>query len=282
MSIRIIPRLDIKGSNVVKGIHMEGLRIVGKPAELAKMYFDQGADEIVYIDIVASLYERNSLLDIIEEATSLGVFIPITVGGGIRSTEDIKKILRAGADKISINTTAVKRPEFITEASNRFGAQCIVGAIDAKKKNDGSWEVYIDNGRERTNLDAIEWAKKMADLGVGEILITSIDNEGTEKGYDTDLVKRVVSEVDVPVIAGGGAGKVSDIKKCLKETKCSAISLASILHYQKTTIGEIKNTLSKQGCTDLRLVSPRVRPIILQKSPKNSEKISIVDYGLAV
>ena len=180
-NIRIIPRLDVKGPNVVKGIHLEGLRIVGKPAELAKKYYDQGADEILYIDIVASLYERNNLSDVVKEAISLGVFVPMSVGGGVRSLEDIQKLLNAGADKVAINTAATRNPALITEAAKRFGSQCIVGSIEAKKCGDNRWEAYIDNGREKTGLDAVEWAKKLVALGAGELLITSVDQEGTEK-----------------------------------------------------------------------------------------------------
>lgn len=273
--IRIIPRLDIKGPNVIKGVHLEGLRIVGKPAELAKKYYDQGADEILYIDIVASLYGRENILEIIKNTISLGVFIPITVGGGIRTLEDIKNILRAGADKIAINTFAVKNPEFIKKASEKFGSQCIVGSIEAKKKEENKWEVYIENGREKTGLDVIEWAKKLVELGVGELLITSIDQEGTEEGYDLDLIKKISDEVSVPVIACGGAKNCENLKECLEKTKCEAVAIASLLHYEKISINEIKKYL-KDGNMNIR-----ENYKLLDKFLKENKKtISIIDYGL--
>jgi imidazole glycerol-phosphate synthase subunit HisF len=241
---RIIPRLDIKGERVVKGIHLEGLRVIGKPFDLAKRYYEQGADEIFYMDIVASLYERNSLLHVIEEATREGIFIPITVGGGIRKLDDIKQILRSGADKVAINTAGVKNPEFITTASRRFGCQCIVGSIEAKYRGD-KWEVFVDNGREKTGYDAVEWAKRLVKLGVGELLITSIDKEGTERGYDIELIRKIEEVTTVPIVACGGAGSCQDILDCLQKSRCDAISCSSILHYEKTTIKEIKNFLIK-------------------------------------
>src|SRR3989344_5086511 len=187
-NMRIISRLDIKGPNVVKGLKLEGLRIVGKPAELTKKYYQQGADEILYIDIVASLYERNNLSKVVKEAISLGVFVPMTVGGGVRSLEDIQKLLNAGADKVAINTAATRRPELITEAARRFGSQCIVGSIEAKKIGPQKWEAYVDNGREKTGLDAVAWAVKLVELGAGELLITSVDRDGCESGYDLELM----------------------------------------------------------------------------------------------
>jgi len=273
--IRIIPRLDIKGPNVIKGIHLEGLRVVGKPIELAKKYYEQGADEILYMDVVASLYDRESILEIIKETTSKGVFIPITVGGGVRKLEDIKNILRAGADKVAINTAAVKNPEFIRQAAEKFGSQCIVGSIEAKKKEIG-WEIYIENGREKTGIDAIEWAKKLVELGAGELLVTSIDKEGTEEGYEYDLIEKIVSEVSVPVIACGGAGKVQDIENCLKRTKCDAVSMASVLHYNSESVENIKNYLDKKNFP-VRL-NYKTEDII--PSEKNKKMISIIDYEL--
>jgi imidazole glycerol phosphate synthase glutamine amidotransferase subunit len=274
--IRIIPRLDIKGPNVIKGIHLEGLRIVGQPAKLARKYYEQGADEIIYIDVVASLYGRNNILEIIKETTSLGVFIPITVGGGIRTIEDIKQVLRAGADKVAINTAAIKNPKLIKEASEMFGTQCIVGLIEAKR-NKNSWEAYIENGREKTGIDAIKWAKKLVELGAGEILVTSIDQEGTKKGYELELIKKIVNSVNVPVIACGGAGSINHIEDCLLETKCDAISLASILHYNLTTIDKIKEDLSKKK------FNVRLDGLIKQNKKsieKNRKTVSIIDYGL--
>ena len=203
--VRIIPRLDVKNNTVVKGIHLEGLRVVGIPSELARKYYLTGADELLYMDAVASLYERNSLQDIIKKTVS-EVFIPLTVGGGIRTLDDIKNILRAGADKVAINTASVKRPEFIKEAANRFGSQCIVASIEAKRVREGKWEAYIDTGRESTGLDVFEWAQHLVDLGAGELLITSIDREGTKKGFEIELIKKIADVVPIPVIASGGAG----------------------------------------------------------------------------
>lgn len=270
-NLRIIPRLDIKGANVVKGINLEGLRVVGSPTILAKKYYEQGADELLYVDIVASLYERNSLLDIVEKTATSGVFIPITVGGGLRSIEDIRKILRAGADKVAINTAATRNPKIISEAANIFGSQCIVGSIQAKYK-DGRWEAYIDNGRECTGIDAIEWAKELVNLGAGELLITSVDNEGLEKGYDTELIRKITAQVTVPVIACGGAGNEDDLLDCFNKTQCSAVSMASILHYNKTTIQGIKNKLAPYA--DVR----KVQRIFIPEN-KKSKKVSIIDYG---
>jgi imidazole glycerol-phosphate synthase subunit HisF len=275
--IRIIPRLDVKGPNVVKGIQLEGLRVVGKPANLARKYYLQGADELLYIDIVASLYERNNLLDVVKETTSLGVFIPITVGGGIRNIEDIRKALRSGADKVAINTAATKNPKFISEAAEIFGAQCIVGSIEAKKIGPEKWEAYIDNGRERTGLDAIEWAKKLVELGAGELLITSVDKEGVQKGYDIELLKKIVPEMPVPVIISGGAGSINDIELCLNEVQGDSISMASILHYNKNTIKDIKEHLeSKQ----IPVRTSDYNTKISLNNTKKEKVVSIIDYGL--
>ncbi len=274
--IRIIPRLDVKGPNVVKGIHLEGLRVVGKPALFARKYYEQGADEILYMDIVASLYERNNLLDVVKETTKLGVYIPITVGGGMRSLEDIKQALRAGADKVAINTAATRRPEFITEASKKFGSQCIVGSIEAKKIGPEKWEAYIDNGREKTGLDAIEWAKNLVELGAGELLITSIDAEGVQKGYDLELLRRITKDIPIPIIISGGAGSLADIEDCLQETKCDAISMAAVLHYDKTTITEIKTYLADRGFPVRTSFQISASPIQLE----HRKPVSIIDYGL--
>ena len=242
--IRIIPRLDIKGPNVVKGINLEGVRVVGDPEKLAKLYYEQGADELLYMDVVASLYNRKNILEIVQKA-SKGIFIPLSVGGGIRNLEDIKSLLRVGADKVAINTAAVKMPKLVTDAAKMFGSQCIIGSIEAKEIKPKKWEVYVDNGREKTGLDTIEWAKKLEELGAGEILITSVDYEGTERGYDLDLIKKVTNAVKIPVIALGGAGSISHIMDCIKKAKPDAISMASILHYKRFTISEIKEQLNK-------------------------------------
>ncbi len=230
MSVRIIPRLDIKGPNLVKGIHLEGLRVLGKPEDFARYYYENGADELIYMDAVASLYGRNSLLDIIER-TSKEMFIPLTVGGGLRSVDDIRTVLRAGADKVSINTAAIKRPELIHEASRVFGSSTIVVSIEAIKRPDGTYEAYVDYGRERTGVDAFEWAIRAGELGAGELVVTSIDREGTGEGFDLELTSRIAESVPIPVIASGGAGQVSHIYDVVNRGKANAVSIASILHY---------------------------------------------------
>jgi cyclase len=231
VNVRIIPRLDIKGPNLVKGIHLEGLRVLGKPERFARYYYEQGADELIYMDVVASLYGRNSLLHMIER-TSTEIFIPLTVGGGLRTIDDIRTVLLAGADKVSLNTAAISRPELIKEASKRFGASTIVVSIEAKKQSDGSYEAYTDNGREKTGVDVFEWAVRVAELGAGEILLTSIDREGTGVGFDLELTERVANSVPIPVIACGGAGKISDVHDVVARGKADAVSIASLLHYQ--------------------------------------------------
>jgi cyclase len=230
IATRIIPRLDIKGPNLVKGIHLEGLRVLGDPAEFAKYYYENGADELIYQDVVASLYERNSLHDIISK-TAKQVFIPITVGGGLRSLEDIKNVLRAGADKVSLNTAAIKNPKLIREASLKFGSSTVVVAIEAIKQTNGSYLAYIDNGREETGIEVKEWAERVEELGAGEINITSVDREGTGLGFDCDLIKLISDAVSIPVIAHGGPGKLEQTADAIIKGKAHAISLASILHY---------------------------------------------------
>lgn len=230
MNIRIIPRLDIKGPNLVKGIHFEGLRVLGKPEQFARYYYESGADELVYMDAVASLYGRNSLLDIVER-TAREIFIPLTVGGGLRSVDDIRTVLRAGADKVSINTAAIARPELIREASRAFGSSTIVVSIEAIRKPDGSYEAYVDYGRQATGVDAFQWALKAVELGAGELMVTSINNEGTGKGFDLELTRRIAEAVPIPVIAGGGAGKVEHVAEVIAQGRADAVGLASILHY---------------------------------------------------
>lgn len=230
MNIRIIPRLDIKGPNLVKGIHFEGLRVLGKPEDFARYYYENGADELIYMDAVASLYGRNSLTEIIER-TSQDVFIPLTVGGGLRTIDDIRTVLRAGADKVSINTAAIRRPEFIREAANTFGSSTIVVSIEAIRKTDGIYEAYVDYGRQSTGLDALEWAVRATHLGAGELLVTSIDREGTGKGFDLELTRKIANAVSIPVVASGGAGNLSHIFEVIHSGKADAVSLASILHY---------------------------------------------------
>ena len=228
--IRIIPRLDIKGPNLVKGIHLEGLRVLGKPEDFTKLYYEQGADELIYQDTVASLYQRNSLTDIITK-TAKNIFIPITVGGGLRSLENINKVLRAGADKVSINTAAIQNPDFINEASRTFGSSTILVAIETIKQPDNTYLAYTDNGREYTGVDAIKWAKEVEKRGAGEILLTSIDQEGTGSGPDLELIKKVSDSVTIPVIAHGGVANETHISASIKESGADAVAIASMVHY---------------------------------------------------
>lgn len=245
-NVRLIARLDIKGPNLIKGIHLEGLRVMGDPQEFARRYYDQGADELLYVDVVASLYGRNSLHDIIQRAAR-DVFVPLTVAGGIRSVDDVRQILRAGADKIGINTEATKRPELIREISRTFGSQCMVLSIEAKRVAPGRWEVYTDNGREKSGLDVVEWARRGVELGAGEILLTSVDREGTRQGFDLELVAAVSKVVPVPVIASGGMGVVDDVATVVREGAADAVAMADMLHYGRATVGEIRSAARAAG-----------------------------------
>lgn len=230
MNIRIIPRLDIKGPNLVKGIHFEGLRVLGKPENFASYYYKKGADELIYMDAVASLYGRNSLLEIVKK-TAREIFIPLTVGGGLRTIDDIRGVLRAGADKVSLNTAAISCPDLIRKASRTFGSSTIVVSIEAIRKPDGSYEAYVNYGRDRTDIDVFQWALRAVELGAGELMVTSINKEGTGQGFDLELIRRISDAVSVPVIAGGGAGKIKDVYEALILGKAEAVALASILHY---------------------------------------------------
>lgn len=245
-NIRIIPRLDIKGPNLIKPMQTEALRVVGDPKIFINRYYEQGADEIIYLDVVASLYQRNIDFDLLKSITD-GIFIPVTVGGGIRSISDINSALRAGADKVAINTHAIHHPEFITEAIQEFGAQCIVLFIEAKKQNNGMWEAYTDGGREHTRIDAVAWAKRGIELGVGEILLCSIDQEGTRQGYDIELVEQIASFAPIPVIAHGGAGTLPSIDDVIKIGKADAVAASSIFHYGDYTVGEVKQYLHEHN-----------------------------------
>lgn len=238
-NIRLIARLDIKGSNLIKSIRFEGLRVLGDPQEFAEMYYKSGIDEIIYIDTVATLYDRISLNDLVKR-TAKNVFIPITVAGGIRSVEDVDNLLRSGADKVAINTGAIKRPELISEVSQRFGSQCMVLSIEAAQQNDGSWEAYTDNGREHSGLNVIDWSKEAESLGAGEILLTSVDRDGTYKGFDLELIKEVSNSVNIPVIASGGMSCPNDLHDAVVYSGADAIAAASILHYEKYSLEEIK------------------------------------------
>jgi cyclase len=244
--VRLIARLDIKGPNLIKAIHLEGLRVIGLPAEHALRYYEQGIDELIYMDCVASLYGRNHLGDIVRSAAE-NIFVPITVGGGIRSVDDATQILRVGADKVAVNTAAVANPQLITDIARRFGSQCMVLSIEAKQIGPERWEVYTDNGRERTGIDVIDWVKRGAAMGAGEILLTSVDREGTRKGFDTDLVRVVSAEVSVPVIASGGMGKTEDLLEVVRDGGADAVAMADILHYKRATVGDIRAAAREQG-----------------------------------
>jgi cyclase len=242
-SVRIIARLDIKGPNLIKAIRLEGLRVLGPPNDFALKYYQDGIDELIFIDCVASLYGRNHLSTVIESAAR-SIFVPITVGGGIRTLEDAKEILRFGADKVAINTQAVKTPGIVTQVSEKFGSQCMVLSIEAKKIGENRWEVYVDGGRERTGMDVIDWAVKGVQLGAGEILLTSVDHEGTRLGFDLDLVRSVSSVVPVPVIASGGMGKFSDFRDVVWTGGASAVAIADMLHYKRCEVNDVREYAS--------------------------------------
>lgn len=244
-NVRLIARLDVKAPNLVKGIQLEGLRKLGNPNEFARNYYEQGIDELFYADIVASLYERNSLLDIIERTTK-DIFVPITVGGGLRTVDDVAAALKAGADKVSINTAAIKNPQIITEVARRFGSQCMVHSIQAKRNGD-HWEAYYDNGREHSHLDVVEWAKRGQSLGAGEIMLTSVDQEGTAKGFDANLVKAVTDVVTIPVIASGGMGKLDDIDSIVKDGHADAVAMAHVLHYGHYRVEDVRAHCMAEG-----------------------------------
>ncbi len=242
---RIIPCLDVRRARVVKGVNFVNIKDTGDPVELAKFYNSEGADELIFLDITASSENRKIMINVVREVAKQ-VFIPFTVGGGIRSVEDIRNILLAGADKVSLNTSAVINPDFITEASNTFGSQCIVLAIDAKKE-DKSWKVFINGGRTLINLDAISWAKEGVKRGAGEILLTSMDKDGTKTGYDIELTKAISSSVNVPIIASGGAGKIEDFVSVFSEGMADAALVASLFHFGKLKIKQVKNYLEKSN-----------------------------------
>ena len=242
---RIIPCLDVKSGRVVKGTQFVDLKDAGDPVENAMVYDAQGADEIAFLDITASYEERDILIDIVRR-TAEEIFIPLTVGGGIRRLEDIRKLLNAGADKVSINTAAVKDPYFIGRASKRFGSQCIVIAIDAKRKGE-SWEVYTHGGRVSTEIDAILWARKMEEMGAGEILLTSMDRDGTKDGYDMELTRTISEQVGIPVVAAGGVGTLEHLYEGLVFGKADAVLAASIFHYREFTIQQVKSYLKDKG-----------------------------------
>jgi len=242
---RIIPCLDVKNGRVVKGINFVDLKDAGDPVEQAKIYSDGGADEICFLDITASNENKDTIYDVVER-TSKKCFVPLTVGGGVRGVEDINKLLNCGADKVSINTAAVQNPKMIIESSKKFGSQCIVVAIDAKQKNN-KWEIYTHGGRTETGIDVLDFAKKMEDSGAGELLITSMDRDGTRKGYDIKLISEIEKNVNIPIIASGGAGTLEHLLEGIKYGKASAVLAASIFHYGTYSIREVKEYLDTKG-----------------------------------
>lgn len=246
MTRRIIPCLDVHQGRVVKGVNFVNLRDAGDPVEIAKAYNEQGADELVFLDITASSDEREIMADVVAR-TAEQVFIPLAVGGGIRSVDDFRRILKCGADKVSVNSAAIKKPELIDEAAMKFGSQCVVVAIDAKRTEDGRFEVYLNGGRVNTGLDAVEWAIDAVNRGAGELLVTSMDTDGTKNGYDIALTKSITDCVNVPVIASGGAGKLEDFAEVIKEADASAVLAASLFHYKELTIAEVKEYLDREG-----------------------------------
>lgn len=254
-NVRLIARLDIKGPNLIKGIHLEGLRVIGSPNEHAIRYYLQGADELIYMDCVASLYGRNHLGQIIHAAAK-DIFVPMTVGGGIRSVDDVHEILRAGADKVAINTAAVANPQLITQIAKRFGSQCTVLSIEAKQVGPDFWEVYTNNGRERTGLNVIEWVKRGVEMGAGEVLLTSVDREGARKGFDISLVRSVADVVSVPIIASGGMGKPEDLIAVVSDGGADAVAMADILHYQRATIDDIRTSARNAGLSVRNYANP--------------------------
>ena len=253
-ALRLIARLDIKGANLIKGVHLEGLRVVGDPQIHAAKYYHDGADEIIYMDTVASLYGRNNLVDVVSRATE-HVFVPITVGGGIRSVEDARTLLRAGADKVAINTAAIKEPKLISQLSDVWGSSTIVLSIEAKKTGDKKWEAYTDNGRERTGLDVGQWAEMGANLGAGEIFVTSVDQEGTRKGFDCELVAEITKRVEIPVIASGGFGSLDHLSQLVKTAKPTGVAIADSLHYNRYSIDQIRSFCLAHGISTRNIKS---------------------------
>lgn len=250
--VRLIARLDVKSPHLIKGVHLEGLRKVGDPQEFAQRYYAQGIDEIIYIDAVASLYERNTIVDLVRR-TAADVFVPITVGGGVRSIDDARALLRSGADKIAVNTAAIKDPALIKNLAEEFGSQCVVLSVQAKRQGAG-WEAYTEQGREHSRRDALEWTSEGVDQGAGEVLLTSVDQEGTGSGFDIDLVRQVTNLVDVPVIASGGLGRPEHLKAVVADAGASAVAVAQVLHWNKIGLNELRDQAIGAG-VPLRKVS---------------------------
>lgn len=250
---RIIPCLDIKNGKVVKGVNFVGLKDVGDPIDLAKRYDEQCADEVVFLDITASYEERDIIKDLIERGAK-ELTIPLAVGGGIRTLDDFRMILASGADKVSINSAAINNPNLIKEAANEFGVQCVVVAIDAKKRDGGGYDVYVKGGRENTGIDLIEWVTKCQELGAGEILLTSMDADGTKAGYDLEMINAVCDVVDIPVIASGGCGSIQDIVDVFEKTNCDAALVASLFHFGEATVEDVRKELRKHNINVRRAV----------------------------
>jgi cyclase len=243
---RLIARLDVKSENLIKGVHLEGLRVLGDPQDFAMQYYNDGADEIIFLDIVASLYGRSNLLEIVKK-TAQNIFIPLTVGGGVRNLDDVSHLLKAGADKIAINTAAVKNPSLISEVSKKYGSQCMVLSIEAKKNKDKpGWEVYTDCGRESSGLDVIDWVQQAITLGAGEVLVTSIDKEGTKKGFDNNLIKEVTQVSSVPIIASGGFGENTHLLEACA-AGADGIAFADTLHFKKNSIHDLREILLREN-----------------------------------
>lgn len=277
LNIRVIPRLDIKGPNLVKGIHLEGLRVLGKPESFARCYYESGADELFYMDAVASLYGRNSLLEIVER-TAREIFIPLTVGGGLRSVDDIRTVLRAGADKVAINTAAIGRPELIREAATTFGSSTIVVSIEAIRRQDGMYEAYTDYGRQNTGVDAFEWALRAADLGAGELMVTSINNEGTGTGFDLELTRRISKSVSIPVIASGGAGTLAHVRDVIVQGKADAVGVASMLHYNYVRTNHDTGAYDEEGNVEFLMRGSGFS--MIQDAPLPDVKSYLVQNGV--
>ena len=245
--VRLIARLDIKAPKLIKGINLEGVRVVGDPQAFASRYFLEGIDEILYMDSVASLYGRNNLADLVRQTTD-NVFVPMTVGGGLRSLADVDEVMRAGADKVSINTAAHSRPEILSEVARRYGSQAMVLSVEAKRRRTGEgWEAYVDNGREKTGRDVIDWVKRAVSLGVGEILVTSVDKEGMQEGFDIELVRAIVDVVEVPVIASGGMGRLEHAAAVIEDGGADAVAMAHVLHYERIKLQDIRRFLAGRG-----------------------------------
>lgn len=241
--MRLIARLDIKNEHVIKGIHLEGLRKVGNPNQMARDYYEAGIDEIVFMDAVASLYDRNNLFHIIEAAVR-DVFVPIAIGGGLRTLEDVSRALDAGADKVIINTGAVRNIRLVSDVAEKFGSQCLIGSIEAKRAPGGGWQVQVDNGREPAGLEVLDWARRLEQAGIGELLVTSVDQEGTRRGFDVELVDALQRTTHRPIIVSGGYGQPAHLDKLLSRVLPSAIACASVLHYKQTSVAELKQTLA--------------------------------------